>query len=627
MKATHMAKKIGRRGHRLLEIGKHFSSFRVLVLLLLVFLALFLVFNLLWLNRILPNTRIGDYNFGGKNSIAAETLVSQLLDNYQSSILTFEINGQITTLPFSSFGVKLDKSATLSRLNENRFTSPADIFKLISAIFSERKVNTAYEVDFGTMDAVISEKFLNLGGGAQNATIVAEGAEFKIKEGQNGLVIDKSDLLLSLKDRIDNVSNQQVNLSFTVETPEIMSAQLQKALVRLQKLQGQTFVFNYGFDSWSLKNTDIADLTTIDLPTNAGGYSFYLGLGPGVYVKNYSNTNVEDAQLLLDSAKIDTFFVQIGKAIDRPKVDATLQFENGRVQQFTPAIDGLALDRESIKNQLTDKLSTNELTNNKLITFKLPVIVTRAKVANEQINALGISELVGRGVSYFAGSIPNRMHNVQLGASRINGVLVAPGEIFSFNKSVGEVSGATGYKQAYVISAGRTVLDDGGGICQISTTVFRAALNAGLPIVSRTGHAYRVGYYEQRGFKPGLDATVYSPSVDFTFKNDTDHHLLVQTVYDPVNARLEVDFYGTLDGRRVVQSEPVVTNVTPAPPEKREDDPTLPKGTVKQVDFAASGANVYFTRKVFKGERLVIDDVFKTNYRPWQAIFLVGTAG
>lgn len=617
MKAKHTAKRI----------EEHFSSLRGLVLLLLVFLGLFLVFNLVWLNRVLPNTKIGNYNFGGTTSVQAEALVSKLLDNYQNSVLLFDVNGQKISIPLSAFGFKVDKGATLSRLNENRYTNPADIFKLIGAIFKERKINAAYETNFGTLVSVINEKFSSLGTSAQNATIIADGSEFKIKEGQDGHVIDKSQILLILKERIDNVSNEEVSPSFIVETPEIKSSQLQKVLVRLQKLQGQTFVFNYGFDNWSLKSTEIQDLTTIGLPANAGGYSFYLGLGPGVYVKNYSTTNEVDGQLLLDNDKIDKFFANIGKALDRPKVDATLQFENGRVQQFTPAIDGQELDRESIKTQLISKLSTDELTNEKLITFKLPVKVTRAKVDNERINALGIRELIGSGVSYFAGSIPNRMYNVQLGASRINGALVAPGEIFSFNNSVGEVSGATGYKQAYVISAGHTVLDDGGGICQVSTTVFRAALNAGLPIVSRTGHAYRVGYYEQHGFKPGLDATVYSPSVDFMFKNDTSNHLLVQTVYDPVNVRLEVDFYGTLDGRRVVQTEPVVTNVTPAPPDKMQDDPTLPKGTVKQVDFAAAGANVYFTRKVYKGDKLVIDDIFKTNFRPWQAVYLVGTAG
>ena len=127
---------------------------------------------------------------------------------------------------------------------------------------------------------------------------------------------------------------------------------------------------------------------------------------------------------------------------------------------------------------------------------------------NTLVNDLGVKELVGSGYSTYSGSIENRVFNVSHGASKINGVLIPPGETFSFNKTVGDITAATGFKQAYVIKSGRTVLDDGGGICQVSTTLFRAALNAGLPIVNRTAHAYRVGYYEQ-GFPPGIDATIY----------------------------------------------------------------------------------------------------------------------
>jgi len=99
----------------------------------------------------------------------------------------------------------------------------------------------------------------------------------------------------------------------------------------------------------------------------------------------------------------------------------------------------------------------------------------------------------------------------------------------------------------------------------------------------------------------------------------------VQTVVDRANAKLQVDFYGTGDDRKVEISQPVVSNITPAPADRYQDDPTLPKGTVKQVDFSAQGAISVFTRKVYKGDKLLIDDVFKSNYRPWQAVFLVGT--
>ncbi|HZQ29900.1 MAG TPA: VanW family protein, partial [Patescibacteria group bacterium] len=171
---------------------------------------------------------------------------------------------------------------------------------------------------------------------------------------------------------------------------------------------------------------------------------------------------------------------------------------------------------------------------------------------------------------------------------------------------------------------GKTVLGDGGGVCQVSTTFFRALLNAGLPIVERHPHSYRVGYYEQDS-PPGLDATIYYPSVDLKFRNDTGNYILIQTVVDYDNLRLTFNLYGTKDGREVSISNSVITNQTPAPPPLYQDDPTLPKGVIKQVDFEAAGADVYFTREVRKNGRVVLADKFVSNYQPWQAVFLRGT--
>ncbi|OGD84967.1 hypothetical protein A2165_04550 [Candidatus Curtissbacteria bacterium RBG_13_40_7] len=329
----------------------------------------------------------------------------------------------------------------------------------------------------------------------------------------------------------------------------------------------------------------------------------------------------------LDSSKLDKFIEDIAELIDRPTIDATLKFEAGKIMEFTPARNGRILDTQLTKQLILNKVSINEISVEKEVIIKLPVTVSSAKIDNEEINSLGIKELLGSGISYFAGSIANRIHNLTLGSQRISGTLVKPGETFSFNQTVGEVSAATGYKQAYVISKGRTVLDEGGGMCQVSTTVFRSALNSGLPIIARTAHAYRVGYYEQKGFKAGLDATVWAPSVDLKFKNDTQNHILVQAIVDRSTSKLEIDIYGTNDGRKVEITEPVISNQKPPPEDKYEEDPTISKGTVKQVDFAASGATSVFARKVYKNDVLVIDESFKSVYRPWQAVYLVGTGG
>ena len=192
--------------------------------------------------------------------------------------------------------------------------------------------------------------------------------------------------------------------------------------------------------------------------------------------------------------------------------------------------------------------------------------------------------------------------------------------------NLGDVSLDKGYAEALIIFNGRTVKGVGGGVCQVSTTAFRAAFNGGYPIIERWPHAYRVGWYE-RGFGPGLDATVFSPYVDFKFKNDTPYHILIEAYANDAAGRLTFKFYSTSDGRQVTISEPIVENVIPHPEDKIEEDPTLPAGTRQQVDYAADGADVTVKRTVTRDGQVISEDRVFTRYQPWQAIFKVGTGG
>ncbi len=306
-------------------------------------------------------------------------------------------------------------------------------------------------------------------------------------------------------------------------------------------------------------------------------------------------------------------------------IEARFTFENGKVAEFQTSSEGQELDIEELKTRISSKtLSLVKASRPQIITITIPVKILHPKTTTDKANNFGIKELVAQGSSQFVGSIPNRMYNIALAATRLNGILIKPGEIFSFNKALGDISVFTGYKQAYVIQNGRTVLGDGGGVCQVSTTFFRAVLNAGLPIVERNPHAYRVSYYEQDS-GPGFDAAIYVPSVDFKFKNDTQHYLLIKTDVNPDTGNLTFELYGTKDNREVIISKPVITSITSSPEPLYIDDPTLTKNEVKQVDFAVPGANVYFTRMVKKDGIIVQDDTFSSRYRPWQAVYMRGT--
>jgi vancomycin resistance protein YoaR len=342
-------------------------------------------------------------------------------------------------------------------------------------------------------------------------------------------------------------------------------------------------------------------------------------------LNSYINGTYLSPSYSLNEDALKETILPISKQVYIEPVDALFTVNGNRVSAFQQSVDGKSVNFTKLENEVRKNVpSIVKGTSPHNIRIAIPIQTVHPKITTDKANNLGIVEEIGEGHSLFQHSAPERIHNVELAANRINGVLVAPGEIFSFDKNLGDVSAYTGYQQAYVIENGHTVLGDGGGVCQVSTTLFRAILNAGLPITERHAHAYRVGYYEEDS-PPGIDATVYVPTVDLKFKNDTGHYILIQSYVDPVNLALSFTLYGTSDGRRTTLSTPIVTNQTPPPPPLYQYDPTLPVGQKKQVDFAASGAHVTFHRTVTKNDKVIISEDYTSNYAPWQAVFLRGT--
>lgn len=317
---------------------------------------------------------------------------------------------------------------------------------------------------------------------------------------------------------------------------------------------------------------------------------------------------------------------ELSSRIDIPVQEALFQFNNGRVTAFRASRDGRAMNTQEALTRFDEAVRALPHAPMYHIVIALPVYTVSPTATTQKANSFGIKELIGRGYSEFQGSIPGRIHNVALAASRLNGVLIPPGETLSFNDVLGDISAATGYQSAYIIKEGRTVLGDGGGVCQVSSTLFRAAMAAGLPIVERHAHAYRVHYYEEGGFKPGLDATVFSPSVDLKIKNDTPAHILIQTKTDTNNLTLTFELYGAHDGRSSEITNHIVWGESPPPPALYQDDPTLKAGVVKQVDWAAWGAKASFDYRVTRGNEVLQDTTFVSNFRPWQAVYLRGVA-
>ncbi|MBI2034895.1 MAG: VanW family protein [Candidatus Levybacteria bacterium] len=314
----------------------------------------------------------------------------------------------------------------------------------------------------------------------------------------------------------------------------------------------------------------------------------------------------------------------LAETITSSPVDAQFEFKAGKIIVFRPAKNGQEIDYEKLNHDIL--LAIPHMMKNSERTILIPITtkITEPDITNEKAEALGLTELIGSGTSLYKGSIESRAFNIGLSASRLHGTLIPPGETFSFNKAVGDISTLTGYKQAYVIKDGRTILGDGGGVCQVSTTLFRAALNAGLPIVERHSHSYRVSYYELDS-PPGLDATIYLPDIDLRFTNETGKYILIQTILDQKGERITFELYGTSDGRQVILTKPIITSQTLPPDPLYQDDPTLPKGTIKQIEHAIAGARASFTRTITKKNVEPVFETFISPYRAWQAVYLVGT--
>lgn len=340
-------------------------------------------------------------------------------------------------------------------------------------------------------------------------------------------------------------------------------------------------------------------------------------------LKKYTFTSV----IAVDEKPLMRILDDLATKHDIDSRDALFKISAGKVTTFAPEKDGVKINKRLVLKELQSHLAALSTHSELLHTSKQIVIqsdIVKPKITLEQSNTQGIKEVIGEGKSDYTHSIPGRIHNLLLASKRLHGVLIPKGSTFSYVDSVGEITARTGYQPAYVIVNGRTELGDGGGVCQTSTTLFRAALNSGLKITEWHAHAYRVGYYENDS-KPGRDATVYAPTVDLKFYNDTPSAILIEVETDEEKKLLTYRFWGTKDNRIVSISDISTGGAVGAPAPRYQDDPTLPKGVIRQVDWAASGLTAWFDYEVTKGTKVIQKKTFTSYYRPWQAVYLVGT--
>jgi vancomycin resistance protein YoaR len=292
----------------------------------------------------------------------------------------------------------------------------------------------------------------------------------------------------------------------------------------------------------------------------------------------------KDASAYFSEEKIKAFLEDLSRKINKDPIDAKFSSENGKVIAFALAQDGYSLNIDESAKKIIQTLSSDNLQPE----LKIDLVSEKIKphITENSINDLGITSLIGEGKSNFKGSPKNRIFNINVGTQRFNGILIKPGEEFSFVKILGPVDGEHGYLPELVIKLDKTEPEFGGGICQVSTTAFRAAINSGLKITARKNHAYPVSYYNPQG----MDATVYIPRPDLRFTNNTLGYILIQTQIN--GTELVFQFYGTDDGRKTEIDGPRILERNP-------------DGSMKAT----------FTQKVTdKNGAEIINDIFNSNY-------------
>jgi len=328
-------------------------------------------------------------------------------------------------------------------------------------------------------------------------------------------------------------------------------------------------------------------------------------------------------RLVVDPAPWESTLRTLAAELAREPENARFTFdpETGQLSLLQPAVIGRRLDVDASLQAILQGLEQGQ-TDLPLKLVYTPPQVTDDATAEE----LGIRELVAEHTTYFYGSSAARIHNIQTAAARFHGYLVAPGEVFSMAQVLGDVSLDNGYAESLIIYGDRTIRGVGGGVCQVSTTLFRTVFFGGYPIVERHPHAYRVLYYEQTAsgrIDPrwaGMDATVYVPLVDFKFKNDTPYWILMEVEVNAPYRYITWRFYSTSDGRKVYWDTTGLQDREDPPPPQYIENPELPKGKIRQVDWAVEGGRVRVLREVYREGELLYRDEFYTHYRPWRAV-------
>jgi len=492
-----------------------------------------LIFRVQYEGRIYPAVTVGDVTVGGLTVPQAEDRLAQRAAELEQGQLTFTYGyGDRNWAPtLAELGVQIDLDASLAQAqNLGRSGDAASRLAFTSAILdSDQSVPLRMELDQVVLNTWFDGVDQAIGNPAIDARLTIDGDTVSISEASSGLAVDRPAATAQLLTALSSLQPVAVDLPIRVDEPEFTHANLVPVQATVERMIAEPIEVSFESESWSIEGTMLAPYLLIDTAMDQGAPT---------------------AQLAIDSDGLASELrTRFGDQVNRQPVDAVVGWDDG-VTVLEPSSTGVTIKGGAFAEAVAGSFLNGHHP------VEIPVVHTRPGIDGENVDALGITTLLGQGSSNFSDGVEGRDANVELATEYMNGTLVPPGGIFSFNDAIGEITYERGFQEALVVQGEGVGRDVGGGVCQVSTTIFRAALNAGMPITEWYAHTYRLPNYELDGWGPGFDASIlqWGPNPaewpDFEFENYTGSWLLVEsTVSYPY---VHVNIYGTGDEREVI---------------------------------------------------------------------------
>lgn len=498
------------------------------VLLVLIPVAL-LVFRALHDDRIYPAIVVGDVPVGGLTLPQAEERLAQRTASLADQVFVFSHEDRTWTPNLRDLGATVNLADSLAAAqNLGRSGDAASRLVFTGAILTaDQRIPLQIDLDSTALMAWFDAVDQDIGRPAVDAVLVIDGTQVTVSPASTGTVVDRDAATRLIRDGLADLRSFSHTLPTRVEYPSVTESDLGDAQAMAEQLFSAPVAVTSGDQQWTVDPAVISPYVTAE--TVMGEQS------PSVSI-------VVDTEGLAATLR-----AEYGPQVHRPPVDTVIGWENKPVV-LEPAQNGAMLDTTAFAQAVANSfLDSHE-------PVEIPVLAILPQISDNQIDTLGIDTLLGAGHSNYSNGVENRDENVEVGTEYLNSTLVPPGGIFSFNDAIGEITYERGFVEAAVVQEG-VGRDVGGGVCQVSTTIFRAALNAGMPITEWYAHTYRLANYELDDWGPGFDASIlqFGPDPaawpDFEFENYTDGWLLIEayTAYPQVH----VNIYGSGDGRNV----------------------------------------------------------------------------